>query len=110
MHVFIIAAKLLTSIVKNTMVFITFGGSEFSHRFKIITPLRPFAHFFGNCKNRWEVFKKRKTEKISKRLESETNFMKIENRGIKNTYVFNDFMLRFGRRRAILELQFHTFE
>ena len=32
---------------------------------------------------------------MSKRAESETNFMKIENRGVKNLLLFDDFMLRF---------------
>ena len=59
------------------------------------TPTRN-AHFFDDVKNRWEVFKKHKFEKISKRLESETKFMKIENRGVKNLLLFDDFMLRFG--------------
>ena len=77
------------------MLFNTFGGGEFSHRFKIVTTLTPFANFFGACKNRWEVFKKRTFEKMSKRAESETNFMKIENRGVKNLLLFDDFMLRF---------------
>ena len=59
------------------------------------TPTRN-AHFFDDVKNRWEVFKKHKFEKMSKRLESETNFMKIENRGVKNLLFFDDFILDFG--------------
>ena len=86
-----------TSDVKNTMFFDTFRGGEFSHRYKIATTLKPFAHFFGTCKNRWEVFKNRKFEKMSKRLESETTFMKNKNRGFKNPRVFNVFIFDFGR-------------
>ena len=33
---------------------------------------------------------------MSKRLESETNFMKIENRGVENLLFFDDFILDFG--------------
>ena len=57
--------------------FYHFWGGEFLHLHKIVTTLKPFAHFFCACKNKREVFKKRKFEKMSKRLESETTFIKF---------------------------------
>ena len=81
---------------KTQRFLILLGEVNFRIAFKNDTTLKPFAHFFGACKNKREVFKKRMFEKMSKRLESETKFMKIENRGVKNLLLFDDFMLRFG--------------
>ena len=81
---------------KNPPLFIAFAGGEFSHRYKNVTALTPFAHFFDDVKNRWEALNFWISTKMSKPRESESDFTEFRNRCVKNLLFFNDFIFHFG--------------
>ena len=70
--------------IKNASEMNTFAGDEFQHVIKVALTLKPFAHFFEHCKNRWEVMRKQDIAKVAKMNGRGCKFNISEHRGVKN--------------------------